>query len=1512
MKIHNWAIFDKYGHNLNWVPQPFVNLEFVTATPVPMPATGYIVTDVSGYAKECVITNEGYLYDGENVTLNYNYGLNINSSSGTYPIDEENYEITYKDVSIFNPLPKNTRAIESVQFITNNEVSIYSDALYNWYTVSDIRNITSGNGWVVPSQNDAQILYDYCGGTDENFFSKLVVSDFITLDGITQLFIDMGQPVPSDEELELIISPLNIGVDEFGFRFQSSGFRFWGGNPGFSQKGIQSGFWLTNTSFSGNYGKSAHFSNLGILQAGVDWDSTFGIGKPIRLVRPATESEQLFIDGTQCESYTGNDNKIYKTIKIGTQIWLAENLQETKFLNGDWIHGYEDGIYTPITNEEWVSLDTAAMCYYNDIVNVTASNNLSQFIYPSTTYAAALFLKPISVGLVETEHLFLLENDNNTYIRPYDNENPYLMFKFIGDDDEIKFFTINENTSEIIWSNEIIVDTSIYSENTPFQLNIGFKSEYEGVFERRLHVYHLVGETLYLLAEILVNAEAIGEDERHRTLLSNFGLPDPKDMKDIFKETNINEDLPNWEILNYKSKHMILEHDKIMPFIGTYKGLINAIKWLGYDDVYFREWFLNVKENKKISFIVPFEARDRTQTMLMFNADQRKSFKKLNQLSLNYCLTRETGEYDDWGTPITENCYSYNLKEVFVKLLGLKKWLEKNIIGVNARIVDITGEGIYYERIHNIIYETDTIGYEYRIEQSISPYSFEDKIELVEGDASIHLSYMELDKTKFSDMNFRFSDCIDAVWNPSNPSTFYSVDDPSYLADPSSYLLIGPTFKFPILHIDDIMWRATVEKTYSGVIGENLVTNPLFVLENDIRFYNILDTSSYFHCSSTNLTILLETAFLRDPSIDEWENSISYRIYKDPSLYHDYIMEDASGNISYFDGYVTFTRDISANVKYAIDDNYKVPLLYFNNFKTKDSYNNIHIFNKEYILDVIDGKIAMNSNSQLDLSENITTYLNWNYDSESNYSSVIGNTEIGEQKITVNLVYESQRMKAYELDPSVYYWADPSVHVGTDDPSVILVDNSIYTMNVNHTGDYTIELFAWDSYNTMLFGQGNDTVNVFIKHPTLYALNTDASYPYDSSISAVDISTLFELEKTPIYDRTIQLQGLTIQYDANNKPYVLIPSITYFQDVPDVNTINRVFNITERIVDINNDIITVDNDYQKFYTNDNIQIVKFNLEKYNVISEVSANVILSTGNNPTILQLDKTLVNDIDASTKYFALNNTLRTLTILDNSINLVNIDNYTFLENQNIAVIVRDICTNYEYGATYRIISSSTNEHVLDNPIPEFIQDTSRYELYAKHTFSAYSSMYSKVDSAIEIQGDDGNYFKIYLKDSNCQEYYIDNTFVYVNLLFDYDKAEEDWYKNNNIANNRPHYYHPKPIIVGENSVVVLSSNYRQNNQFYDNYLSNHKNIWEIINHDTSTLIVKVFNKYVPYVFSEQGSYDIKCTSYDKYGNSIITIYEGLIEVSEPIHRRPRIRYDYEDDFSAQLNTGETELTE
>lgn len=58
---------------------------------------------------------------------------------------------------------------------------------------------------------------------------------------------------------------------------------------------------------------------------------------------------------------TDIDGNSYNTVKIGTQIWMAENLKTTKYRNGDPIPNVTDGT-------QWNNLTTGAYCDYNNTV----------------------------------------------------------------------------------------------------------------------------------------------------------------------------------------------------------------------------------------------------------------------------------------------------------------------------------------------------------------------------------------------------------------------------------------------------------------------------------------------------------------------------------------------------------------------------------------------------------------------------------------------------------------------------------------------------------------------------------------------------------------------------------------------------------------------------------------------------------------------------------------------------------------------------------------------------------------------------------------------------------------------------------------------------------------------------------------------------------------------------------------------------------------------------------------
>ena len=78
----------------------------------------------------------------------------------------------------------------------------------------------------------------------------------------------------------------------------------------------------------------------------------------------------FFVLNTSFSQVTDKDGNNYKTVAIGKQIWMAENLNVEHYRNGDPIPEVQD-------KEEWDNLTTGAWCWYeNNSANGTTYGRL--------------------------------------------------------------------------------------------------------------------------------------------------------------------------------------------------------------------------------------------------------------------------------------------------------------------------------------------------------------------------------------------------------------------------------------------------------------------------------------------------------------------------------------------------------------------------------------------------------------------------------------------------------------------------------------------------------------------------------------------------------------------------------------------------------------------------------------------------------------------------------------------------------------------------------------------------------------------------------------------------------------------------------------------------------------------------------------------------------------------------------------------------------------------------------
>lgn len=212
--------------------------------------------------------------------------------------------------------------------------------------------------------------------------------------------------------------------------------------------------------------------------------------------------------------------------------------------------------------------------------------------------------------------------------------------------------------------------------------------------------YPKVGNVTYLRVNIKTVDKEIGrftisgqteiEDERYRIELGNTGHLISSDNVYIFKEYDINEQGIDWTYLNKKRKEMLLVRSEIYPYVGSYKAIINAINYFGYNDLQLYEYYRNVNPTSpdylklfkvEIPDIFDNSVEGWTENDFIKNTLPNVNFADTNLFNLTYRITDTEGN----------NLLFYSLREVLIKLQGLKYWLQSNVIPITHKILDITG-----------------------------------------------------------------------------------------------------------------------------------------------------------------------------------------------------------------------------------------------------------------------------------------------------------------------------------------------------------------------------------------------------------------------------------------------------------------------------------------------------------------------------------------------------------------------------------------------------------------------------------------------------------------------------------------------------------------------------------------------------------------------------------------------------------------------------------------------------
>ena len=360
----------------------------------------------------------------------------------------------------------------------------------------------------------------------------------------------------------------------------------------------------------------------------------------------------------------------------------------------------------------------------NQLYFFNKNGDLFNFKYSNGIWTGSIYLPEVSVGLFENETIYILQKlsaspagsptqdlvyglphiPNSTSLNPTwtatmdpAGSSSIQLFHIDNPAEHEPMITlVSSATYNVLNDSSTDITNGYLNINTPnlphaVKVNICINSADEDVHNNTVTISDENG----VIAIISVYGETVGEDERFNVLLSNFGEQILATDEFIFRTSDINEQLPDFKLLNRKRKELFVEYANIIPYLASYKGIINILKFFDYYDIQLKEYWFNPLTNKRTARDIQL---DDYKKLSKAPEIPKYPYQKTCQFGLFYDINELTGTYDENGVPITKLADNYSQEEVLIKLFGLKNYIYRRNIGGISRITDIVGQALYFSK----------------------------------------------------------------------------------------------------------------------------------------------------------------------------------------------------------------------------------------------------------------------------------------------------------------------------------------------------------------------------------------------------------------------------------------------------------------------------------------------------------------------------------------------------------------------------------------------------------------------------------------------------------------------------------------------------------------------------------------------------------------------------------------------------------------------------------------------
>ena len=251
-----------------------------------------------------------------------------------------------------------------------------------------------------------------------------------------------------------------------------------------------------------------------------------------------------------------------------------------------------------------------------------------------------------------------------------------------------------EYSEDIITSPEKISETSPYYAHL---INVACTSSNAGEFICKI----TINEDSY----IRIGADFYGEHEPAYINLSNFGVELPDGIQKSIYDSNVHEDLKDNILLNRKFKELLSNYWDVIANKGSYKSLINSLKWFEWDKI------LHLKEIWKHLETDKYYYDDREILTPLENKlkDEFTNFIKTSYVSIYCALQNELDEYDLEENPLLENAiYKWSKEDLQLKLALLSKFFGKYFMPINISLLHSTVEDKVFTNTIKTLYGSES------------------------------------------------------------------------------------------------------------------------------------------------------------------------------------------------------------------------------------------------------------------------------------------------------------------------------------------------------------------------------------------------------------------------------------------------------------------------------------------------------------------------------------------------------------------------------------------------------------------------------------------------------------------------------------------------------------------------------------------------------------------------------------------------------------------------------------